>query len=155
MGTSLGKSFRRLLMQLGLESRRRATQLSRRLHRAEERVALSRQVSERSRASMLRWKDKYRLRKQRAVSVTESLAELQELRHQVATLTNALRVSEDVRLTRSHEIDAFIAEAERELQDSRDQADAIEVKLDLVDGAINTLDRRYRTIVTREAQAGE
>jgi hypothetical protein len=73
--------------------------------------------------------------------------------HQVEQLLAALRVSEQTRLRRVEEIEALLGEATRAFQDNRHQADAIKVQLDLVDGAVSTLDRRYRMLTARGVRA--
>jgi chromosome segregation ATPase len=162
MAHTKGTWFHRLLRKMGLDARGRSAELTARLARAEERVTLTRRVRARARSRMLRWKEKSAVRKARERQWSQEIerakqegaARIKELELEVARLTSALRTSEHEKLIRVEELEALAATTEQLAQSGREQLNTIEVKLDLVDAALNTLDRRYRTIVTRGPGAG-
>ena len=164
------RAVRRWFGDVGLGRRR--TVLKQRLRRARERVTLARETRNRTRIGMLRWKEKYRLRKERDNRQAPDRVSITELQREVTRLAAALRASEQARskavaelnasrefirvetVKRMEAIEALISDAERSVRSGRGQLDAVEAKLDLVDGAINTLDQRYRTIAVRDTLMG-
>jgi hypothetical protein len=156
-----GTLFRRLLRTVGVEPRARSLELTARLARAEERLTLARRRRADATARHLRWKRKYALLKARDLRLAKELQRMneaagrtRELELEVVRLTAALRASERETLKGFKKIEALVAAAEELARTGRAQVNTIEVKLDLVDGALNTLDRRYRTIVTRSTGGG-
>jgi len=121
----------RLLAAVGLVS-------SRRYH------ALSRSVEE-LKSGSLEWKTKAGEATARAKSLEGELRRQRDFADKARiTVEKLRRRHDDVGKLR-----ARLADAERELTVARDHLMAIEVKLDILEGAANVLDRRTRAAVSR------
>jgi hypothetical protein len=104
------------------------------------------QSSDALKAAAHEWKVKAGEEKARAKAAEAELRRQSELaeRHRV-TVEKLRRRRDEVDKLR-----ARLADAERELMVARDHLMAIEVKLDILEGAANVLDRRTRTAVSRQ-----
>ena len=107
--------------------------------------ALSRAFEELKAASQ-DWKNEASEERARAKTVETELRRQRELAERHELTVEKLR-------HRSDEIDKLrtrLADAERELTVARDHLMAIEVKLDILEGAANVLDKRTRTTASRD-----
>lgn len=112
-------------------------------------VALRRTVDE-LRTEAKTWKKKTDvLTRQLEKSDAELKRHIQLLRHARADVER-LRQRE----TEFHEVREQLTETERALAIAREQLMAIEVKLDILEGAANVLDARTRTATQRQPGAG-
>ena len=166
--------LRRLLRRLGLELRTTSAALRVDLARADERLNQARRRKKQYRSEALHWKNKCGVLVEREAT----LKARQQAREQVmqeskrmfhererAVLHKAraefehklakLRQRDQAHIVRMEALRKRIEDAERSVQKGRECMSVLEVKLDLVDGAINTLDRRYRTVATQFESSGE
>jgi hypothetical protein len=100
-----------------------------------------------NKAASLNWK-------KQAIEVRGRAKTLEsDLRRQRALAEKYAITVEKLRGARHEEIERLrtrLADAERELSVARDHLMAIEVKLDILEGAANVLDKRTRTVTRRD-----
>lgn len=159
---SLGSLVQRLLGSVGLEPRGRSADLRASVARADRRVADVKRHLQQYRAEKLRWKARYRTMRERQARWKARQNEREQaiahrleagFRHELAELQK--QFERESAAARLQEISDRVVQANRSIQHGREILSALEVKLDLVDGAINTLDRRFRTVVTQSAEPGD
>jgi hypothetical protein len=122
----------RLLAVFGLVSARRYHAVAR--------------AAEEQKAASLSWKHQASEERGRAKSLETELRRQRELAEKHAITVEKLRRRRD-------EVDKLrtrLADAERELTVARDHLMAIEVKLDILEGAANVLDKRTRSTAPRD-----
>jgi chromosome segregation ATPase len=155
----------RLLNMLGLVTAGRYRVVAGQLRDAESRLKKLTKILETSRSEIKAWKGKtndaaHRVkalerdaaqREQRAEREQRAIQEQMNKRDREVTHLQAqigrLRKTND-------EIDALLArlaEAERELSVAREHLMAVDVKLDILEGAANVLDTRTRSVITQQA----
>lgn len=163
MATPLPRRLaRQLLRRVGLEPHGASAGLRASIARADQRVEKAKRLRKQSHREMLQWKAKCRSMAERQVAWQARQDQREqaivnrleaEFKHRLAELQKQYeRESAAVRL---QEVSERVAQAERSIQHGREDLSALEVKLDLVDGAINTLDRRFRTVVIQSAEPGD
>ena len=142
---------------LGLVSGRTYDALAEEQRKAEKRAGKLAQLLEETKADSRQWKDKavqasVALKAaQEAVAVAERQLRLAEKQREEA---EKHRRSEQDRTAELALLQERLAESERELSVAREQLMAIEVKLDILEGAANVLDGRTRDIVMRRSGSG-
>lgn len=146
-GRPSGATVKSLLIQLlnllGLVPARRYHLLAAQLRDAQtDTRKLTKQVAGLENTSSV-WKSK----------ATDALKQLkvkeQELAHAVERI-ESIRRTADKRTGEMETMQAGLVEAERELVRAREHLMAIEVKLDILEGAANVLDARTRTAIVRQ-----
>jgi chromosome segregation ATPase len=135
---------------LGLVRGRSYDALAEQHAKAEAHAAKLARHLEESKADSRGWKTK----------AEEAVAELKKAQEDAATVRKELRQAEkqkELLQERTAELVALkqrLADSERDLIVAREQLMAIEVKLDILEGAANVLDARTRELVTRRSGVG-
>ena len=128
-----------LLRRAGLERSGPVRALRHALARCEERTVELKRRLEQTRGESEEWRTKYRVREEQRRARAEKVE--REYKAHVARLeARAAAQIEKVKELRDR-----LEHAERSARIGREHLMSIEVKLDLIEGAVNVLDRRYRT----------
>lgn len=141
------------LRRLGIERAGHARSLREALTQSEQRIVELKKLLEQSRQETASWKARFRegetdgAERRRAEQEQHKtrMARLEERSRQQA---QKLEIRDAARQEKVHELRQKIIAAERSVRVGREHQMAIEVKLDLIEGAINVLDRRLRAVAT-------
>ena len=141
----------RVLRAAGLERSGKASDLRAALERSEHRLTDLKHLVEQTRSESQTWKAKLHeatahhegQRQSEREHYKERTAKLEERARKAAT---RLAERDAARQEKLNELREKVLAADRSVRIGRDHLMAIEVKLDVIEGAVNVLDRRFRTI---------
>jgi chromosome segregation ATPase len=150
----------RALRAVGLERSGKAAELREALARTEGRMVELKRIIEHTRAEAHAWKTKlheasaHRDREREADRATYA-ARLEKLERRTRTASERLEQRDTARQEKLNDLREKVVAADRSVRIGRDHLMAIEVKLDVIEGAVNVLDRRFRVIGRPMEQAGK
>ena len=141
---------RRVLSAAGLERAGASAQLRSALAHAEERVIELKRLLAQTRNESQAWKAKMQagtshLSEQRKAEEERYRTRVAKLEERARKELAKAEARDAARQEKLNTLRDKLVEAERSVRIGRDHLMAIEVKLDVIEGAINVLDRRYRT----------
>jgi chromosome segregation ATPase len=139
----------RVLRRLGLERGGRAADLHDALKRSEKRIVELKQLLEKSRGEAEHWRAKLLASSQheqdaRKADEQKYQARAEKMESRLREQMAKMQERDAARAEKLGELRDKVATADRSVRAGRDHLMSIEVKLDLIEGAINVLDRRFR-----------
>ena len=137
--------FARLFAAVGLVRAARLAALEQQLRKSEARATKVNETIELTRAEAREWKVKFGEADKRAKEFEREAARQMERVDKIKSDLGAQLETERRRLAEFQAMRTRLADAEREIAVARDHLMAIEVKLDILEGAANVLDNRTRT----------
>jgi chromosome segregation ATPase len=143
----------RVLRGLGLERQGRAAELREALAKSEQHVAELKRLLEQSRQEAAKWRAKVQEAStestdRRKADEEKHRARIEKLESRVREHVDKLRHADTARAAKLDDLRERVVGADRSVRIGRDHLMALEAKLDLIEGAINVLDRRYRTLAS-------
>jgi predicted nuclease with TOPRIM domain len=166
MARPINRLAARILHGVGLERSRRGDELHQALKRSEQRIVDLKQALAHTRAEVQGTKARLRENLDEALAGrredeerhrtrVEKLEarfreETEKLEARVRKQIARLEERDKARLSNVNDLRDKLLASERSIRIGRDHLMAIEVKLDLIEGAINLLDRRFRITSTSE-----
>jgi chromosome segregation ATPase len=142
---------RHVLNGVGLERSGAAGQLRSALEHSDERVSELKRLLAQARAESQSWKAKLHegtahLTEQRKLEEERYRTRVAKLEERLKKEISRIEVRDAARQEKLADLREKVLEAERSVRTGRDHLMAIEVKLDVIEGAINVLDRRFRAM---------
>jgi chromosome segregation ATPase len=149
MTDTMARLGSRVLRRLGLERGGRAADLHEALRKSEQRIVELKKLLEKSRAESEQWRAKLLASSAHEQAARKSddekyRARVEKLEARLAEQVAKLQERDAARAEKVGELRDKVATADRSVRAGRDHLMSIEVKLDLIEGAINVLDRRFR-----------
>jgi chromosome segregation ATPase len=141
----------RVLRTAGLERSGKTAELRAALARSEQRLVELKHLVEQTRGEVQTWKSKLHeatahYERQRQSEREQYEARTTKLEERAQRAAAKLAERDAARQEKLAELRDKVVAADRSVRIGRDHLMAIEVKLDVIEGAVNVLDRRYRTI---------
>jgi chromosome segregation ATPase len=151
--SAVSKLGGRVLRGIGLERQGRAAELKQALVKSEEHVSELKRLLEQSRQETAKWRAKAQEAStessdQRKAREDKHRARIEKLEGRMREQMDKLRHADTGRADKLNDLRERVAGADRSVRIGRDHLMALEAKLDLIEGAINVLDRRYRSLVS-------
>jgi chromosome segregation ATPase len=150
----------RALRAAGLERAGRTPELREALARAEQRMVELKRLVAQTHAEAQTWKTKLHEasthhEQQRLADRATYEARVAKLEDRTRRGAERLEQRDAARQEKLNDLREKVVAADRSIRIGRDHLMAIEVKLDVVEGAVNVLDRRFRMIGRSMEQAGK
>ena len=138
------------LQRIGLEPRGRSAELSARIVELQLRLAETKALHAAARARTQAYRERAHHAKEVIARKRQTYEDnygkrVEKLERQYERVVTRLTEREAKRFAKLNELRESVTQADRSVRVGRERLQSVELKLDLIEGAVNILDRRFRT----------